>query len=403
MLQNTLKLLTLILLFSCGTSNTTVENKVEQSTDSIGFEYTVEFSQEWTDLFYRKSGWFGADGIFSFTLNGVDSTASGENQRTLLTFSDTYIGEVVDNKPLPGNTMVNNTVAYINGIEPNKEEISFHYKMDKDGKPATFFIPDNENAKPGQYYWLGDGFINREDEGKLYLIAYHVEKTGPNVFDFALSNVSLLIIPDPSKPDFDDYEQITTPLHISNERFGEADMGGGFFVNTEWAGAPNPDGFVYVYGCLGEKKELAVARVKPATFKDFDTWTYWNGNSWVEDINQMVAVAENVSNELSVSPMKNGKYILVYQVMGLSDKVAVRIGESPYGPFDEPIEIWTTPEFNQPPGIFPYNAKAHPSLSKPGELLISYNTITFDFWNDIQENAHIYRPRIIILKSKSLR
>ena len=66
------------------------------------------------------------------------------------------------------------------------------------------------------------------------------------------------------------------------------------------------------------------------------------------------------------------------------------------GPFGEIKEIWRTPEADQ--GLFCYNAKAHPNLSQPGELLISYNTITLDFWNDIQKNAHIYRPRFVRLK-----
>ena len=84
---------------------------------------------------------------------------------------------------------------------------------------------------------------------------------------------------------------------------------------------------------------------------------------------------------------------MVFQVLGLSEKVGIRIGETPYGPFGDITEIYRTPEIDQ--GIFPYNAKAHPALSAPGELLISYNTITPDFWNDIAKDAHIYRPRFI--------
>ena len=45
-----------------------------------------------------------------------------------------------------------------------------------------------------------------------------------------------------------------------------------------------------------------------------------------------------------------------------------------------------------------YNAKAHPHLSRPGELLISYNVNTFDFWGDFFRDADIYRPRFIRLK-----
>jgi len=31
-------------------------------------------------------------------------------------------------------------------------------------------------------------------------------------------------------------------------------MGAGILVNAKWAGAPAPDGYVYVYGCIGKDK-----------------------------------------------------------------------------------------------------------------------------------------------------
>ena len=45
-------------------------------------------------------------------------------------------------------------------------------------------------------------------------------------------------------------------------------------------------------------------------------------------------------------------------------------------------------------------AKAHPALSQPGELLISYNINSFDFSKDIKKFPHLYRPRFIKLKYK---
>jgi hypothetical protein len=37
-------------------------------------------------------------------------------------------------------------------------------------------------------------------------------------------------------------------------------------------------------------------------------------------------------------------------------------------------------------------------LSRPGKLLVSYNTITLNFWEDIQKDATIYHPRFIWVK-----
>jgi hypothetical protein len=357
--------------------------------------YTVEAAPEWTDLFYRKSGWFGADGVFSIPLSGVDKVGNVGNQETLLLFSDTYIGEVANGKPEPGNVMVNNTVAIVQGNEPNRDSITFFYKKSGTGTPETFFVPQYKGEKK-EHFWLGDGFVNSAKGNTLYLFAYHIQITGPGVFDFIEPDVSILALPAGSRPPFERQRQLKTPLHIRVPGIGEGNFGAGILANTRWAGAPHPDGYVYVYACVGQDKNLLAARVKAGDFEDFSKWRYWNGKGWTANIAELKSITNAVSNELSVTPLPDGRYALIFQVLGLSDKVGMRIGQSPVGPFGEIQEIWRTPEADE--GLFCYNAKAHPNLSKPGELLISYNTITLDFWNDIQKNAHIYRPRFIRLK-----
>ena len=75
----------------------------------------------------------------------------------------------------------------------------------------------------------------------------------------------------------------------------------------------------------------------------------------------------------------------------------MRIGESPVGPLGPMQRIYRAPEVDFDPDIFVYNAKAHPHLSRPGELLISYNVNTFDFFGDFFQYSDIYRPRFIRL------
>lgn len=357
--------------------------------------YTVEAAPEWTQLFHRQSGWFGADGVFSIPLSGVEKVGNIGNRETLLLFSDTYIGEVEGNKPKPGNKMVNNTVAIVQGNTAHPDSIQFFYKQDGQGAPQTYFVPANTNGKK-EHFWLGDGFVNKARHNTLYLFAYHIQITGEGVFDFTEPNVSIIALPAGSRPPFSEQRQIKTPLHINIPGVGEGNFGAGILANTKWAGAPHPDGFVYVYACIGKDKNLVAARVKPKYFEDFNRWAYWDGKDWTSDITQLKGIANAVSNELSVTPLADGRYALIFQVLGLSDKVGMRIGDSPVGPFGEIKEIWRTPEWDE--GLFCYNAKAHPNLSKPGELLISYNTITPDFWKDIQQNAYIYHPRFIRLK-----
>ncbi len=386
------ELLAISLLFlnlSLSAQDTSVKTK------SVPFKFTVAAAPEWSNLFRRTSGWFGADGIFSIPVSGNDN-ATGENDSTLLLFSDTYIGEVKNGKPRPGTTMVNNTVAYVKGNTPDPANIHFYYKQSGSGKPETFFVPQTATAAKPQLFWLGDGFVNKELDNTLFIFGYKVERTGAGVFDFTEPDVSIIAVPKGSRPPFSHQRQIATPLHIKSDKLGEGNMGAGILVNTQWAGAPSPDGYVYVYGCMGKDKSLVVARIQPKDFEKQDQWRFWNGSAWSEHKDDLQAVTNSVSNELSMTPLPDGRFLLIFQVMGLSDKVGMRIGESPVGPFSGITEIWTAPEWKQ--GLWTYNAKAHPCLSKPGELLISYNTITADFWNDIQQNADIYHPRFIKLK-----
>ena len=58
--------------------------------DTSRFKFTVEKADDWTNLFYRNSGWFGGDGIFSIPLSGVDKNNNEGNDSTLLIFGDTY-------------------------------------------------------------------------------------------------------------------------------------------------------------------------------------------------------------------------------------------------------------------------------------------------------------------------
>jgi len=46
----------------------------------------------------------------------------------------------------------------------------------------------------------------------------------------------------------------------------------------------------------------------------------------------------------------------------------------------------------------PYNAKAHTNLSNPGDLLITYNVISLNFFKDIKKYGHHYHPRFIRVK-----
>ena len=392
-LSNLLKKLVFILcmlLLSCESSHkNTAANETEPNTDIQNLKFTVEEAPEWTALFNRKSGWFGADGIFAIPLNAKDNETATSDTETMLIFSDTMIGEIADSTLQPGSAMVNNTVAYLNGNEPENEHIQFQWAKNEAGKPKAFFSPNTPQAESGDYYWLGDGFLNTALDS-IYIFAYRMRNLDKSDdWSFKEMSTNLIALPADSRPPFAAQRQIETPL-----RFEDGGFGAGIFVNTEDSGAPNPDGYVYVYG---NRKGLMVARVKPEDFKNFSAWRFWDGKGWNADMQQVKLVAADVSNELSVTALPDGRYALVFTLSGLGPTVGLRLSRTPYGPFGPVIKVYEAKEM-QHKNYITYNAKAHPNLSAPGELLISYNVNAFEFNKELKANPNLYRPRFIRLK-----
>ncbi|MEO6498139.1 MAG: hypothetical protein ABIN95_03970, partial [Mucilaginibacter sp.] len=210
--------------------------------DTAKLKFTVEEAPEWNALFNRSSGWFGGDGIFAMPLNGQDNVKAKPNAQTMFIFSDSIIGEVVDGKILPpGEIMVHNTVAYLKGSEAKKENLEFVYAKKENGKPDHLFVPNvGVDVKDGDYYWLGDGFVNTELNNTMYIFAGHMRNLS-NSDDWSFTGLStnLIAIPAGSKPPFKNHRQIETPLQLGKD----ASFGAGIFVNTKASGAPNPDGY----------------------------------------------------------------------------------------------------------------------------------------------------------------
>jgi hypothetical protein len=346
---------------------------------------------EWDALFDRTSGWTGADGIYSIPLNGDERAGGANSSTTFWTFSDTFIGTVDSTDKRSADTvLVNNTMALLQGGSPNPASMQFVWGSDVAGKPAARVIP---NTSASHWFWPNDGIALN---GTIYLYSLRMQPGSDPTFPFQTVGVSLLSSPASSPQPFASYSQVDAPLYLPASRgAGDVTYGMAVLPNTSAAGAPRPDEYLYVYGVRNDRsKKLLVARVRPADITRFSEYRFWDGRTWVSSIRSAVAVTSRISSEFSVSPLADGRYILVFQLDGLSGNVAVRYGDSPVGPWGAPIVIYTCPEDTLTPNTYTYSAKAHPHLSQPGELLISYNVNTFDF-NEHLNNADIYRPRFI--------
>jgi hypothetical protein len=356
-----------------------------------GIHYTVEEDDQWSSIFKRSKGWFGADGIFSIPQDGVDSIGAGKDQQTLFIFSDSLIGEVIDNKA-HNTVMLHNTVAYMQGNTPTFDGIKFYWNTDSTGKAVSMFVPRTPNSQPGDYFWLGDGFVNKARHNTTYIFGYRIHNVNNGIGFAEVGNV-IIAFPAGSKPPFADQRQMDTPLWFKLSQNDEGSFGAGILNNSKDAKLPNADGYVYVYGIHGRHKQVVVARVKPKDFEKFDKWRYYDGKVWNKDLKTVATIADRASNEMSVTPLPNGLYAMVFQLDGISKTVGMRLGATPYGPFGPVISLYNTDRFNGK--AITYNAKAHPSLSNPGGLLISYNVNFTDFFNQLNVSPDIYRPRFV--------
>ena len=73
----------------------------------------------------------------------------------------------------------------------------------------------------------------------------------------------------------------------------------------------------------------------------------------------------------------------------------MQVGPTPAGPFGPRKKVWETTNYLEDKDLFSYNAKAHPAISKPGELLVSYNVNSFKFFEVIEQIPNLYRPRFV--------
>jgi hypothetical protein len=347
-------------------------------------------AEEWTQLFDRRSGWIGADGIYSVPLDGRDGLAAATPaSRTAFIFSDTRVG-TVDRQDLTYDQtgFLNNSSAVLLGDRPIQSR-------------ATFVTP--ENGAFGSGFWMNDGIAIGDT---LFATGFAPDS------DWNAARVDLIAVPIvDGAPDYAAVRRtedvgllVRTSTHIVMFGVGITDNSAA-------------DGHVYVYGyrntLIGGQKDLVVARVPKEGFADVprqgvsSPWRFWSGSEWTSDITvterDAAALHPDVSTELSVTPIPTGryagKYLLVYTRNVMSTGLEYAVGDTPIGPFSAGVLFYNCPEpfiygAQTEGATYCYNAKAHPSLSRKGKLLVSYNVNRL---GGDPITTEIYRPRFVWL------
>jgi hypothetical protein len=348
---------------------------------------------DWTAMFVRTSGWTGADGVYSYPLDGDDALGSATaTSRTFFTFSDTFVGDVDATGHRQNATMVHNTNAILAGNAPG--QITFDVRDDASGNPTSMVAP----PQAGMWIWPNDGVVQG---GTIYMTGLRMKTGDGGAFNFATDGMVWMTasasdpVPFGGSYTVADAPELYSPAAGSN---GDITFGMAVMPLTKTAHALHPDGYIYVYGVrndAGDKKML-VARVQQAQLLTASAYRYWNGKKWVADITKAAPLTDRMASEFSVTPLPDGRYIAVFQLDALSTTIAVRYGTSPTGPWGDPIPVYKCPDTTIGKQVYTYGAKAHPHLSAAGELLISYHVNSFSFSQNLK-NADIYHPRFIRL------
>ncbi len=369
--------------------------------------YYAEPARDWSGLFSSFEGWTGADGIFITNLEGRESKPAGENRervRNMISFGDTFIGKV---NPITGSRrcadMVNNSFCYMEGLDPDELKTEFFWGSSGNMEPDNLI-----RSREEYYYWLQDCLITG---GKFYSFTDNVVSEAdnqdlPEGFRFYLTGVDMVIfdIKD-SKLDLNSQRTLQTPLFLKNKLM----FGCGIFANTIEAGMENADGYIYIYGIKEIEpgvRHLVVARTLPENMANFEEYTYFDGTDWSGNMQDCAAIADDLSPEMSVMPMDfgryRGKYVFIYSANGVSDYVMARIGDTPYGPFNQKLLLYCMNriddlEYTGLKKVYQYNAKAHFNIAEQDEILITYNVNCMDYESHLL-NGNVYRPRFLRYK-----
>lgn len=360
---------------------------------------TAEKADSWNQLFDRSgktNSWLCADGIYSVSLDGRDAIGSATDKtKSFFIFSDTFIGNADTNGVMNSQGMVNHSAMLLEGDQPLDASAEFIWGLRGD--------TSKKNNMFGADLWMFDLLC---DGKNLYLFGFtHDNQWKPGRIDMYTVPVT------EDGVDLTAFKRkplVSQLLKKTEKKHYVFSMG--IMPNTKTAGVKNPDGYYYFYGyrdnidyAFFQTKDLIVSRIHEKDFPDFSKLTYWNGSEWGTNIEESAVIVENVSCEVSVTPIdygpNAGKYIAVYTEAVQSSHMRYALGETPWGPFSESVEFYTAPEtqttaLGNNGTLYTYNAKAHPHLSDSNRLLISYNV---NVSGSAALNCKDYHPRFLYL------
>ncbi len=334
------------------------------ATMLVGAAWQTSPADDYTSAFRRDQGWSGADGAYSLPL---------DDGRTLWIFGDTFFGTVLPDGSRSSQTwMARNSVALQAG--PNPQYLQFY--------PEPFYL-----GRPGrhdQWFWPYHGVQARAGTIQVFLGRF-LQTRSNDPFGFRQAGLDLADLDVRRSP------KVTDLRPVPHFRSAPGSV-------TSWGNALAQDGpWTLVYGVQdsADGKRLLLARVPRGHLANFGTWRFFDGSGWATQPERAAVLADEVSNELSVHRSPTGQWLLISGSADLSSRILLRTAPAPQGPWSPATTLLTAPEAG--PGLFAYNAKAHPELSDERGLLVSYNVNALDP-ERVLLDADIYRPRFLRIR-----
>jgi hypothetical protein len=301
--------------------------------------------------------------------------------RSVWFFGDT----ILENPNEDDLTLLCNSWSVTTDIDAEDGLASFEAPVDGVGASVPFipltaeeeaFNRDHANSDCGEppcgVRWaIWPGTIVVDEQADVAYVFYHkvyLEGAGFKFIDIGHSIAVWENFEQPlERPEFGYYEDYPT-LFFSEERdgFGSA--------------AVLVDRKLYVYGCHMVPDDIfkpcRVARVDIDSILDRDSWEFFHGQGLWSSSLQGAARVFRGNNMMTVFYNEYlSRYVVVYS-MPLGTEVAMRVADSPEGPWSEPLTLFSgiTPESRSG---WIYDALAHPEFSADGKTLyITYSRQT---------------------------
>ncbi len=281
--------------------------------------------------------------------------------RTAWLFSDTFLGEVNPDHSRPSDSPIARNTLVVQRPDGTLGE-TLHGGTPGDPEALIGL------AGSGEHYWVGDGVV----EGDVLRVLYNRYKTtGPGGLDFRGTGTSLATF---RLPALTPSELMVIPV---SDR-------------VAWGSELLEDGgYTYIYG--SDQGHLQLARVPTGSLRG--PWQFWTGSGWSSHEEDATRMLSGIGTAFSVTRIGTGYVLITMDTSpGFSPVMLAYPASSPTGPFGQPRVLYRAPEASDRRIV--YDATAHPRLSRPGKLTVSYNVNSLDHGDNIAD-VRIYRPRFV--------